>query len=128
MVVLKALLRQWQDRCANDANVADRRIVTSKTISETALEVLKEDESDLAEGDGTAQKIGPMLNKRRIKKLKRERSRGSHHWDVTQGARSAWARAHGLRGVLEDAPLSDADMHPSEDAGANEIEREVFEL
>ncbi len=91
-VVLKALLRQWQDRCANDANGADdanapdRLVVTAKTICETALEILKDDESDLTAGDVTVQKIGQVLHKQRIKKLKRERNRGAHHWEITQAA------------------------------------------
>ena len=137
MVVLKALLRLWQDR-ANDANRANRAndaegfVVTSKAISETALEILKEEESDLSEGDATTQKIGHVLHKRRIKKLKREGGRGPRRWEVTQVALDAWARAYGLRNVLDDASLNDADLHPPEDIGAIgaigaiEGEREVF--
>jgi hypothetical protein len=106
--------------------------VTSKAISETALEILKEEESDLSEGDATTQKIGHVLHKRRIKKLKREGGRGPRRWEVTQVALDAWARAYGLRNVLDDASLNDADLHPPEDigavgaVGANEEEREVF--
>jgi hypothetical protein len=143
VVVLKALLRLWQDHCANDANCAncandaDRLVVTSRTISETALEIVKEEESDLNESDVTAQKIGYVLHKRRIKRLKRERNRGAHHWEVTQGALDAWARAYGFRGVLNDVSVDDAELHPAEDVGAvgasgavgaNEEEREVFWL
>jgi hypothetical protein len=138
VVVLKALLRLWQDHRANDANRANRAndadgfVVTSKAISETALEILKEEESDLSEGDATTQKIGHVLHKRRIKKLKREGGRGPRRWEVTQVALDAWARAYGLRNVLDDASLNDADLHPPEDigavgaVGANEEEREVF--
>jgi hypothetical protein len=147
VVVLKALLRLWQDRradapmCANDANCAncandaDRLIVASKTIREAALEILKEDESELSEGDVTTQKIGHVLHKRRIKKLKRERNRGANYWEVSQAALDAWARAYGLRGVLDDAPMHDTELHPSEDISvigaisaisAHEGKREVF--
>jgi hypothetical protein len=111
--------------------------VASKTIREAALEILKEDESELGEGEATTLRIGHVLHKRRIKKLKRERNRGANYWEVTQTALDAWARAYGLRGVLEDASFSEAKLHPSEEISAISAtsvisaakgEREVFWL
>jgi hypothetical protein len=93
--------------------------------------MLKEDETDLNESDVTAQKIGYVLHKRRIKKLKRERNRGANYWEVTQTALDAWARAYGLGSILHDAPMGDAELHTSARVSApsaNEGEREVFWL
>jgi hypothetical protein len=53
-----------------------------------------------------------VLHKRRIKKLKRERNRGAHCWEVTQAVLDAWARAAACAAFSKMRPCARANCAP----------------
>jgi len=125
-LVIRVLCDAWAKcaklaKCAkSDPDIADDDfIVTANMVRKAALEIIEEDNLDIAEADVTAQKIGKVLHKMRVRKPPRPGGKGPRKWQPTLPELQRWARAYGLPDPDVEVPGEDTAAKP-EDAGPSE--------
>lgn len=98
---------------SNQDTTDDRFEVTANTVRKAALEIIEEDNLDIAGDEVTAQKIGKVLHKMRVYKPPRPGGKGPRKWQPTLPELQRWARAYGLPDP--DVAGESEDAEPSED-------------
>jgi len=83
--------------CANCANhMRGRWQFASEDIKNEACKIISDDESTISPGDVTAQRIGMVLRRMRLKKPPRPGGKGPRKWSITIDELERWTKAYTL--------------------------------